>query len=200
MVPFLSVLSLNLAIHAMATLLVPLTISRHVVRGYWPRHHVGLIQSYRCYTTPRDPLEAEKEAATVRGHRAARARLEKYQQEVEATSRDNNGKERPYAGSTLGGERQSFRFGRKMKQCRLYYLLCKCPPTLTMLARLADAWKTTPIKWYPIPVLLGAIVLVGVKARRDYNKDRNESRGKVVDENGKIVTMHGPWTVSGVFY
>jgi hypothetical protein len=61
---------------------------------------------------------------------------------------------------------------------------------------MVNAWKTTPIKWYPIPVLLGAIVLVAVKARRDWIKDRNESRGKVVDEEGKIVTMHGPWTVS----
>lgn len=67
---------------------------------------------------------------------------------------------------------------------------------MTHQARMSNAWRTTPIKWYPIPILLGAIVLVGVKARRDWVNDQNESRGKVVDEDGKIVSMHGPWTVS----
>lgn len=67
---------------------------------------------------------------------------------------------------------------------------------ITLAARMVNAWKTTPIKWYPIPALLGAVVLVGIQARRNYNKDRSESRGKIVDENGKIVTMKGPWTVS----
>lgn len=57
------------------------------------------------------------------------------------------------------------------------------------------AWKTTPIKWYPIPILLGAVVLIGVQARKMYVADLKGSRGKIVDENGQIVSMKGPWTV-----
>ncbi|KAK0552751.1 phosphatidylserine decarboxylase 1 [Tilletia horrida] len=45
-----------------------------------------------------------------------------------------------------------------------------------------------------------ALVLVGIKARRDYlvsvDPDQtNDTPGRVVDENGHIVRMHGPWTV-----
>lgn len=54
------------------------------------------------------------------------------------------------------------------------------------------------MKWYPIPILLGAIVLIGVKARRNYLADRaaEQGHGRIVDENGQAVTMSGPWTVS----
>lgn len=68
-------------------------------------------------------------------------------------------------------------------------------PGLYSPERVVNAWKETPVKWYPIPALLGAVVLVGIKARRDYVSDRNGSRGKVVDENGQVVTASGPWTV-----
>ncbi|CAO1613020.1 unnamed protein product [Sympodiomycopsis kandeliae] len=64
--------------------------------------------------------------------------------------------------------------------------------------RISEAWKSTPIKWYPIPILLGAVVLVGVQARRNYIADRDAqegSKGKIVDENGQVITMSGPWTV-----
>jgi hypothetical protein len=60
---------------------------------------------------------------------------------------------------------------------------------------LKRAWKETPIKWYPIPILLGAIVLIGVQARRLYNADQS-GKGKIVDGEGKVVTMSGPWAVS----
>lgn len=42
-------------------------------------------------------------------------------------------------------------------------------------------------------------MLVGVQARRNYNADRDaslDSHGnKIVDENGQVITMSGPWTV-----
>lgn len=44
-------------------------------------------------------------------------------------------------------------------------------------------------------------MLVGVQARRNYNADQSAAssgRGKIVDENGQVVTMSGPWTVSAV--
>lgn len=77
------------------------------------------------------------------------------------------------------------------------------PFNISHSARLAQTWRTTPTKWYPIPVLLGAFVLIGIQARRNYVQDKkaleNGGRtrgGKIVDENGHVVTMQGPWTVS----
>ncbi|KDN42305.1 phosphatidylserine decarboxylase [Tilletiaria anomala UBC 951] len=64
---------------------------------------------------------------------------------------------------------------------------------------LRQAWHSTRIRWYPIPILLGACVLVGVQARRQYLAERDGkglgSGGKIVDENGQVVKMDGPWTV-----
>lgn len=63
--------------------------------------------------------------------------------------------------------------------------------------KLSKSWTGTQIKWYPIPILLGAVVLVGVQARRNYVAER-DGKGvgtKIVDENGQVVRMQGPWTV-----
>lgn len=113
------------------------------------------ISSRRYYS--RDPLQAEHEANTVRGNRAARSRIEEQARQHE----EDKQKEGSY------------------KQ------------------RLSSSWRDTPIKWYPIPILLGAVVLVGVQARRNYVAEQN-GKGvgtKIVDENGQVVKMQGPWTV-----
>lgn len=125
----------------------------------------------------RDPRQAEEEASTVRGHRVERARTESGSASSSSTA----------SSSSSGGTgQQEYKEGRSYEGASLG-------------AKLANAWNSTPIKWYPIPVLLGACVLVGVQARRNYVRDRREERGtkaKIVDENGKVVTMQGPWTVS----
>lgn len=108
----------------------------------------------------RDPLQAEHEANTVRGNRAARSRLEEQARE------QRQGKQKEHQGSSY-------------KQ------------------KLSRSWFGTQTKWYPIPILLGAVVLVGVQARRNYNAEQN-GKGvgtKIVDENGQVVKMQGPWTV-----
>ncbi|CDU26083.1 related to PSD1-phosphatidylserine decarboxylase 1 [Sporisorium scitamineum] len=113
----------------------------------------------RCYS--RDPLQAEHEANTVRGNRAARSRSEE--------------QARQFHHSKQGGEEQRSSYKHKLSR----------------------SWSSTPIKWYPIPILLGAVVLVGVQARRNYVAEQN-GRGvgtKIVDENGQVVKMQGPWTV-----
>ncbi|TKY86129.1 hypothetical protein EX895_004954 [Sporisorium graminicola] len=63
--------------------------------------------------------------------------------------------------------------------------------------KLSRSWSGTPIRWYPIPILLGAVVLVGVQARRNYIAEQNGNGvgTKIVDENGQVVRMQGPWTV-----
>ncbi|KAJ9480201.1 Phosphatidylserine decarboxylase proenzyme 1, mitochondrial [Pseudozyma hubeiensis] len=116
-----------------------------------------IVSSRRYYS--RDPLQAEHEANTVRGNRAARSRLEQHSRQ------DEQGKQKEHQGS--------------YKQ------------------KLSRSWSDTPIKWYPIPILLGAVVLVGVQARRNYVAEQN-GKGvgtKIVDENGQVVKMQGPWTV-----
>ncbi|KAF6767597.1 Phosphatidylserine decarboxylase-related [Kalmanozyma brasiliensis GHG001] len=121
-----------------------------------PPPHI-CISSRRYYS--RDPLQAEHEANTVRGNRAARSRIE------EQARQDQQGK-----GKENGGSYQQ---------------------------KLSRSWFGTQIRWYPIPILLGAVVLVGVQARRNYNAEQN-GRGvgtKIVDENGQVVKMQGPWTV-----
>lgn len=122
----------------------------------------------------RDPLQAENEASTVRGHRVERAR----------TSAPQGVRGAPSNGDGEGQQKQ-----QEYEEGRAY-------EGASLAARLANAWKSTPIKWYPIPVLLGACVLVGIQARRNYLRDRKGAQAKIVDENGKVVTMQGPWTVS----
>ncbi|KAF9806701.1 hypothetical protein IEO21_08576 [Rhodonia placenta] len=57
--------------------------------------------------------------------------------------------------------------------------------------RLANAWKDTPTKWYPLPVFVGALVLTALQYRR-----RVTEREVHVDENGQeVVRLKGPWQV-----
>ncbi|KAI0668589.1 phosphatidylserine decarboxylase [Trametes maxima] len=57
--------------------------------------------------------------------------------------------------------------------------------------RLADAWRNTPTKWYPLPLAAGALLLVVLQYRK-----RSTSREVVVDEHGhEVVKLKGPWHV-----
>lgn len=56
-------------------------------------------------------------------------------------------------------------------------------------------WNETPLKWTPLPVLLGAIVLVGVQAHRQW--EHNHRIEPVVDASGEPVRTRGPWSVRG---
>lgn len=138
------------------------------------------IYSIRSYSSQRDPNQAEKEANTVRGNRVARARAEAFEKEQRSIHTQPSKED---AEQKQKGQEQH----EEYKEGRTY-------AGSTMAERISNAWRTTPIKWYPIPALLGAIVLVGIQARRNYVADR-QGRGKIVDENGKVVTMSGPWTV-----
>ncbi|KOS14530.1 psd1-phosphatidylserine decarboxylase 1 [Malassezia pachydermatis] len=111
-----------------------------------PTARLGL-GAVRAYV--RSPLEAEKEASTVRGQRAERARLQKL----------------PRTTAEAGGP----------------------------WARARRAWRETPLKWSPIPIALGAVVLVGVQAHREYNRHRRDAA--LVDEHGRPVRESGPWAL-----
>ncbi|KAE8241697.1 hypothetical protein A4X13_0g7300 [Tilletia indica] len=119
-----------------------------------------------------DPSQALREASSIKAHKLAEQQKQQHQQ---------GGAESPGANGGGNGSGSSGPSGN------------------STFARVVHAWRTTPTVWYPIPFLLGALVIVGVKARRDYldsgNTDSNSVVGRVVDENGQVVKMSGPWTV-----
>jgi phosphatidylserine decarboxylase len=68
---------------------------------------------------------------------------------------------------------------------------------LSTAGRLAHAWNSTPIKWYPIPIALGALVLVGVQYRKQL-RDGHGMKVQQQDMDGAVVDVRGggPWQVS----
>ncbi|KAJ3797671.1 phosphatidylserine decarboxylase 1 [Lentinula aff. detonsa] len=60
--------------------------------------------------------------------------------------------------------------------------------------RVINAWTQTPTKWYPIPIAVGAILLVVIQYRR---KRRASSSPQVdVDQDGvEVIKLKGPWQV-----
>ncbi|KAF9067831.1 phosphatidylserine decarboxylase-domain-containing protein [Rhodocollybia butyracea] len=60
--------------------------------------------------------------------------------------------------------------------------------------RVINAWTQTPTKWYPIPIAVGAILLVVVQYRR---KRRADSAPQVdVNQDGvEVIKLKGPWQV-----
>ena len=62
--------------------------------------------------------------------------------------------------------------------------------------RLANAWKQTPTKWYPLPVAVGALLLIVIQYRRKYGE-----REVHVDEEGReILKLKGPWHVCSALH
>ncbi|KZT68841.1 phosphatidylserine decarboxylase [Daedalea quercina L-15889] len=56
--------------------------------------------------------------------------------------------------------------------------------------RLADAWNHTPTKWYPLPVAVGALLLIVLQ----YRRTRRSEKEVQLDENGlEVVKLKGPW-------
>ncbi|KAF8629019.1 hypothetical protein AX17_005875 [Amanita inopinata Kibby_2008] len=59
--------------------------------------------------------------------------------------------------------------------------------------KLVNAWTETPTKWYPLPLAVGAILLVAIQYRKKVRRAQKEVH---VDENGmEIVKLKGPWHV-----
>ncbi|KZS90254.1 phosphatidylserine decarboxylase [Sistotremastrum niveocremeum HHB9708] len=58
--------------------------------------------------------------------------------------------------------------------------------------RVAEAWKETPTTWYPLPVAVGALLLVALQ----YRKKRSE-RAEVDSspDGSQVVRLKGPWQV-----
>ncbi|GJE98010.1 phosphatidylserine decarboxylase [Phanerochaete sordida] len=64
-------------------------------------------------------------------------------------------------------------------------------PDVPLHQRLANAWRQTPTKWYPLPIAVGALLLIAIQYRK-----RLGEKEVYVDEDGhEVVKLKGPWTV-----
>lgn len=81
--------------------------------------------------------------------------------------------------------------GHRAERSRLQQLRT-APRGTSLWTRAWRTWRDTPLKWTPLPVLLGGAVLVAVQAHREYERQRKDA---VVDEQGQPVQHMGPWTM-----
>ncbi|KIP08573.1 hypothetical protein PHLGIDRAFT_29529 [Phlebiopsis gigantea 11061_1 CR5-6] len=64
-------------------------------------------------------------------------------------------------------------------------------PDVPFHQRLVNAWSQTPTKWYPLPIAVGALLLVVIQYRK-----RVGQKEVYVDEDGhEVVKLKGPWAV-----
>lgn len=59
--------------------------------------------------------------------------------------------------------------------------------------KLINAWTQTPTKWYPLPLAVGAFLLVAIQYRKKSKRARREVD---VNEDGlEVIRLKGPWHV-----
>ncbi|KIK91869.1 hypothetical protein PAXRUDRAFT_795623 [Paxillus rubicundulus Ve08.2h10] len=65
--------------------------------------------------------------------------------------------------------------------------------TVPLYNKLVSAWTQTPTKWYPLPLAVGALLLVMIR----YHKKSGRAEKEVhVDEEGhEVIKLKGPWQV-----
>ncbi|PPQ69457.1 hypothetical protein CVT26_002867 [Gymnopilus dilepis] len=64
---------------------------------------------------------------------------------------------------------------------------------LPLYRRLINAWKDTPTKWYPLPLAVGALLLVVIQYRKKVKRARQEV--ELNDEGMEVIKLKGPWHV-----
>ncbi|EGN94175.1 hypothetical protein SERLA73DRAFT_115101 [Serpula lacrymans var. lacrymans S7.3] len=64
---------------------------------------------------------------------------------------------------------------------------------LPLYRKLIAAWTETPTKWYPLPLAVGALLLVVIQYRK--KAARAEKEVHVDDEGHEIIKLKGPWQV-----
>ncbi|KZT58432.1 phosphatidylserine decarboxylase [Calocera cornea HHB12733] len=63
--------------------------------------------------------------------------------------------------------------------------------------RVSYAWRTTPTVWYPLPLAVGALLLVGLAWKKEVYSQRKKGAEPqvVVGEDGEALRLQGPWQV-----
>ncbi|KAF5339360.1 hypothetical protein D9611_009785 [Ephemerocybe angulata] len=68
--------------------------------------------------------------------------------------------------------------------------------SLPLYRKLMNAWTETPTKWYPLPLAVGALLLVAIQYRKKVQQARKEVE---LDENGmEVIKLKGPWHVHAI--
>ncbi|KZO99774.1 phosphatidylserine decarboxylase [Calocera viscosa TUFC12733] len=62
-----------------------------------------------------------------------------------------------------------------------------------LFQRLSHAWTSTPTRWYPLPLAVGALLLVAMTLKKEYYRAREAE--VVMGEDGEMVRLQGPWQV-----
>ncbi|PPQ65607.1 hypothetical protein CVT24_011816 [Panaeolus cyanescens] len=66
------------------------------------------------------------------------------------------------------------------------------PDGLFLVGKIMTAWSETPTKWYPLPLAVGALLLVALQ----YHKKSKRAREVDVNEDGlEVIKLKGPWHV-----
>ncbi|KAJ7653307.1 phosphatidylserine decarboxylase 1 [Mycena polygramma] len=61
---------------------------------------------------------------------------------------------------------------------------------LPLYRKIINAWTETPVTWYPIPIAVGALVLVAIQYRKKTRKEVH------VDADGnEVIKLKGPWQI-----
>ncbi|KAF9481245.1 phosphatidylserine decarboxylase 1 [Pholiota conissans] len=64
---------------------------------------------------------------------------------------------------------------------------------LPFYRRIVTAWTETPTKWYPLPLAVGALLLVAIQYRKKVKRARQEVE---LNEDGlEVIKLKGPWHV-----
>lgn len=101
---------------------------------------------------------------------------------------------------SLSGTVRSFRRGAR----RSFSTRSNIPPetippplpsahSVPLYRRLILAWTGTPTKWYPLPLAVGALLLVVIQYRKKVA--RAEKEVHVDDEGNEVIKLKGPWHV-----
>ncbi|KLO17578.1 phosphatidylserine decarboxylase [Schizopora paradoxa] len=63
--------------------------------------------------------------------------------------------------------------------------------------KIADAWRNTPTKWYPLPIFVGALLLVAINYRHRRTQSPRDGEEKMhVDRDGnEVIRLRGPLQV-----
>lgn len=66
-------------------------------------------------------------------------------------------------------------------------------PYLT--GRLINAWTETPTKWYPLPLAVGALLLVAMQYRKRAKRAQAQLEADLNENGYEVIKLKGPWQV-----
>lgn len=83
---------------------------------------------------------------------------------------------------------------------RIYILLLFLDRVTDAIARctgkLINAWTKTPTKWYPLPLAVGALLLVAMQYRKKAKRAQAELEADLNENGYEVIKLKGPWQVS----